>query len=166
MSVWADRAQQYDFIATLAAAVKWIEPPAIVLGPLTLIVTGVALVLDGPWRFGDTWVLVGLGGYVAALVFGGVFQAPGTKRMNELLAEQGPSHPDVIALFRRLNALMWPELAILLVVLLAMTTKPAGGGSVGFWIVVAVVLGAAAVLAARGFRAAEAPEPARSTVTG
>lgn len=72
----------------------------------------------------------------------------------------------MIALFRRLNALMRPELAILLMVLLAMTTKPTGGGSVGFWAAVAVLLGAEVVLAARGFRAAEVPEPARSTVTG
>jgi len=131
--VWSDRRDQHEFAATLSMAIKWIELPALVFGPLLLVVTGVALVLDGPWGFGDTWVLVGLGGYAAALVFGGVFQAPGTKRVNALLAERGPDDPEVIALGRRLNALMWPELAILLVVLLAMTTKPTGSGSVGFW---------------------------------
>ena len=60
------------------------------LGPLLLIVTGVALVLDGPWGFRDTWVIVGLVGYVGALALGGALQAPGTKRVNAMLAERTP----------------------------------------------------------------------------
>jgi hypothetical protein len=50
---------------------------------------------------------------------------------------------------------MWPELAILLAVLLAMTTKPTGSGSPGFWVAVAVVVGAASLLTARGLRSAQ-----------
>ncbi|MDX1510492.1 MAG: hypothetical protein R3249_04045 [Nitriliruptorales bacterium] len=50
----------------------------------------------------------------------------------------------------RLNALMWPELAILGVVLLAMATKPTGSGSLGFWLLAALTLGGGAAMTARG----------------
>jgi hypothetical protein len=126
-----------------------------VLGPLLLIVTGVALVLDGPWGFGDTWVVVGLTGYVVALVVGGALQAPGTKRVNRLLRERGANDAETIAATRRLNAYSWLELGTLLVVLLAMTTKPTGSGSVGFWTLVVVILGGAGFLTARGLRSTE-----------
>lgn len=62
--------------------------------------------------------------------------------MNAILAERGPEDPGVVAGVRRLNALMWPELGLLLVVLLAMTTKPTGEG---FWALVAVILAGAVV---------------------
>lgn len=52
---------------------------------------------------------------------------------------------------------MWPELVILTVVLLAMTAKPTGGGSVEFWAAVAAILAGAGVLTARGIRAANLP---------
>lgn len=154
MAVWADRHGEHAFAEPVYRWVAWIEPPAIVLGPLLLIVTGVALVLDGPWRFGDTWVAIGLTGYVAALALGLVLQAPGTKRMKKLMEERGPEDRETIAATRRLDAFLWPELGILLVVLLAMTTKPVDGGTPGFWATVVGVLLAAIVLMVRGLRSA------------
>jgi len=157
MAIWADRHGEHAFTEPVYRWVAWIEPPAIVLGPLLLIVTGVALVLDGPWRFGDTWIVVGLSGYVAALVLGLLLQAPGTQRMKKLMEERGPEDPETIAARRRLDAFLWPELGILLVVLLAMTTKPVDGGTLGFWAAVLVILAAVVVLAARGLHGARAP---------
>jgi hypothetical protein len=154
LSVWAGRERQYALAEQFYRWVAWIEPPAVVLGPLLLIVTGVALVLDGPWGFGDTWVVIGLAGYVGALALGGALQAPGTKRMGMLLCERGPEDPETIAAMRRLDAYAWPEYGLLLVVLLAMTTKPDGGGSAGFWTAVAVILVVAVTLLVRGLRSA------------
>jgi uncharacterized membrane protein len=150
--VWADRREEHEFVATLYRWVAWVEPAAAVLGPLLLIVTGVGLVLDGPWGFGDTWVVIGLGGYVAALVLGGALQAPGTKRVNSLLRERGAEDSGTITAMRRLNAYYWLELATLLIVLLAMTTKPTGPGSIGFWTLVVSILAGAGFLTARGLR--------------
>lgn len=162
LGVWADRQGEYALAGPIYRWVAWIEPPATVLGPLLLIVTGVGLVLDGPWRFGDTYVVIGLTGFVTALVLGGTLQAPGTKRMNRLLREHGPDDPETIAAMRRLDALFWPELAILFVVLLAMTTKPVDGGTAGFWAIAIAFLAAAGFLTARGLRTAGvSPGPAR-----
>jgi uncharacterized membrane protein len=162
MAVWADRHGEHAFAEPVYRWVAWIEPPAIVLGPLLLIVTGVALVLDGPWGFGDTWIVIGLTGYVAALVLGLVLQAPGTKSMKALMEARGPEDPGTIAASRRLDAFLWPELAILLVVLLAMTTKPMEGGSAGFWVVVAAILAVGVALMVRGLRLSAASVSAAS----
>jgi uncharacterized membrane protein len=155
MAVWAERHGEHAFAEPVYRGVAWIEPPAIVLGPLLLIVTGVALVLDGPWGFGDTWIAIGLTAYVAALALGLLFQAPGTKRMKKLMEERGPEDPETVAASRRLDAFLWPELGILLVVLLAMTAKPVDGGTAGFWATAVAILLVAIVLMVRGLRSAE-----------
>jgi len=162
MAVWAYRHGEHAFVESVYRWVAWIEPPAIVLGPLMLVVTGAALVLDGPWRFGDTWVVVGLVGYVAALALGLVFQAPGTKRIKQLMEERGPEDLETIAASRRLDAFLWPELAILLIVLLAMTTKPVSGASAGFWGAAAAIAATGLLLMARGLRSAETSAPVTS----
>lgn len=159
LSVWAHRNREWAFATKLQSAFAWIEPPAFVVGPLLLLVTGIWLVIDGPWGFRDTWIAIGLGGYAAALGLGVAFQGPGMRRLNAITGERGPDDPEAIALGRRLNGLMWPELAILTVVLLAMTTKPRGAGSVGFWATATAILAASAVLASRDFVAARAPGP-------
>jgi uncharacterized membrane protein len=157
--IWAGRQEEHVFAAALYRWVSWVELPTLVLGPILLVVTGVALVLDGPWRFGDTWVVIGITGYVVALVLGSALQAPGKKRMNELLLERGPGDPETVATRRRIDALWWPELGIILIVLLAMTTKPVDGGTAGFWATVVVILGVVGVLTARGLRSAAVAEP-------
>lgn len=147
--LWADRVGERRFAATLQDGVEAIEVPAAAAGPLLLLVTGVALVIDGPWSFGETWVVVGLAGYVAALGIGAAFEGPEGRRIGVLVREHGPEDPEVIARGRRLNGVMWLELAILLVVVLAMTTKPQDGGPVAFWAAAVALLAAAAWAATR-----------------
>lgn len=131
--LWADRENERRFAARLQAAIEAIEVPVAVAGPGLLLATGIALVIDGPWSFGDTWVVVGLAGYVAALGIGAAFEGPEGRRLGEIVRERGPDDPEAIARGRRLNGVMWLELAVLAVILLAMTVKPSGGGSVAFW---------------------------------
>ena len=47
--VWAHRKQEWDFGAKLQEAFSGIEAPAGILGPLLGLVTGVWMVVDGPW---------------------------------------------------------------------------------------------------------------------
>jgi uncharacterized membrane protein len=157
LEAWFHRHGEWTLLARLQPAWASIEPLAAVGGPLLLLGTGVALVADGPWGFGDTWIVIGLSGYAAALALGVVFQAPGVRRLTAIAGERGPDDPEAIAVARRLHALMGLELAVLAVVLLAMTTKPTRGGSVGFWVVSAVILTAALGLAARGVRGHRVP---------
>ncbi len=141
LAVWAYRKREWTFFAKLQEGFGSLEAPASILGPLLLLGTGIGLVVDGPRGFTETWVVIGLAGFGAALGLGIGFQAPGMRRFDEIVRERGADDPEAIAVGRRLNALMLPELAILATVLLAMATKPAGWGPVGFWIGAAAVLG-------------------------
>ena len=143
LAVWAYRKHEWTFFAKLQEGFGSLEAPAGILGPLLLLGTGIGLVADGPWGFTGTWVVIGLAGFGAALFLGIAFQGPGMRRFNEIVRERETHDPEAIAVGRRLNALMWPELAILATVLLAMATKPTGWGSVGFWISAATILGGA-----------------------
>ena len=161
--LWADRFGEPVFAADVQRAVNWIEPPAIVMGPLLLLASGVGMVLDGPWLFGHTWIVVGLSGYAGALALGAGFQVPVGRQYRAIVEERGPDDAEAIAVGRRLSALMWMELGVLVVVVLAMTTKPMDGGPPAFWTIVAAILAGAFWLTARGYRRAagpEAPQPA------
>ncbi len=163
LAVWAHRKREWTFFAKLQEGFASLEAPAGILGPLLLLGTGIGLVADGPWGFTETWVVIGLAGFGAALGLGIGFQAPGLRRFNEIVRGRGADDPEAIAVGRRLNALMWPEVAILATVLLAMATKPAGWRPVGFWISAATILGAAFALMisdlATGKRGAERGGP-------
>jgi hypothetical protein len=156
LGVWATRNREWDFGRTFSLALTSIEPAAIVAGPLLLLGTGIGMVLDGPWSFTDTWIVVGLSGYAAALALGAGFQGPGMRRLEAIMDERGADDPSAIALVHRMNGLMWLELAVLLIVLLAMATKPTGAGPAGFWIAAGSLVAASVVLATRDFRAASA----------
>jgi hypothetical protein len=145
---WADRNDERMVAHKLDEAIGWLEPGAAVAGPLLLLVTGIALVLDGPWRFSDLWVALALGGFAAALVLGAAFEGPQGKRLRALARDLGPDASEVVALGRRLQAVGYAELSILLFVVLTMSTKPVGRGSAGYWLLGACVLAAGCVAAA------------------
>lgn len=155
---WADRTGDRLFAARLHSAIEWLEPAAVVGGPLLLLGSGIGLVLDGPWRFGDLWIALGLGGYAAALAIGAAFEGPQGRRLGAIVRERGADDPEAVALGRRLNALMRLDLAIFAVVVLDMTVKPTAD-SVGFWTTAAAILAVSGWFARRAYRAA-GPEAA------
>lgn len=161
MAVWADRHGEHAFVEPVYRWVAWIEPPAIVHGPLLLIVTGVALVLDGPWRFGGH-VDRGRPRRVRHRTRPRP-RSPGSRDEAGEEADGGAraGGPETIAATRRLDAFLWPELGVLLVVLLAMTTKPVDGGTLGFWAVAALALLGALLPTVRGLRAASSSSVTR-----
>ena len=144
--VVADRRREWAFAADLNRAFGWIEAPAGVFGPLLLLASGVGMVLEGAWSFGDTWVVIGLAGVAVALGLGVIVQAPGLRTLAHIVEERGVDDPEALTLARRLNGFMWPELGILLIVVLAMVAKPTGAGSLGFWVGVVAIVAMAAGL--------------------
>jgi uncharacterized membrane protein len=162
--VWADRSGDRRFVAGLLSASEWLGNP-VTVALLLLLGTGIWLVLDGPWSFGDTWVALGLGGYVVALAWASRVEEREMKHLSALVREHGPDAPEVSAGGRRLLAGLTVELAILAVVVLGMTVKPAAG-AVEFWAVVAAILAGAGWLALRGYRSAAVPADAPPEAPG
>lgn len=88
---------------------------------LLVVVPGVALVLtQDQWGWGDTFVLVGIGGIVLSGVWQGLVAGKRDKAMVEALASGSPDKESAVKSWRQTN---WVDLAILLVVLWAMVAK-------------------------------------------
>jgi hypothetical protein len=159
---WADRNDERAVAYKLDEAIAWLEPGAAVAGPLLLLITGIALVFDGPWHFTDLWVALALGGFAAALALGAAFEGPQGKRLRELSREHGPDASEVVALGRRVQAVGYLELAILAFVVLTMTTKPVGQGSTEYWSLAAGIVGIGCAAAARTYASTRATPQAVS----
>jgi uncharacterized membrane protein len=164
--VWASRADERAFFARLLAATEWLGNPMTVL-LLLLLGSGIWLVLDGPWSFGTVWVGIGLGGYVAALAWGSAVIEPRSRSLQAAILERGHDAPVVRTAGVRLVALLRVELALLAVVVLAMTVKPAPDEA-AFWAIAGALLAGAGLPAARALRTAppttpEAPSLVRRT---
>lgn len=99
------------------ANVLFIPAALLVLG------AGIALVLDGPWSFGDGWVGAGLGLLLAVFVLGIALIVPAGKRLKELAAAGAPEE-EIRAQIRRVRMLSWIDIPLLTAAFFVMTTKP------------------------------------------
>ena len=93
---------------------------------LILFVAGVLLVTrDLPgWEFSDTFIQIGLTGWVISFLIGILFYGREGKRREGLVQAEGPDSPTVLASVRRTANVNSFELLILLLVVVDMTTKP------------------------------------------
>jgi uncharacterized membrane protein len=91
---------------------------------LLVVAAGVGLVLEGPWSFGDGWVLAGIGLLVAAFAVGVAFFLPAGKRLNAAVAAHGAESDEAAARVDRIRTVAWADLALLVAAVFVMTTKP------------------------------------------
>ena len=117
-----DRRAQHERFTEL----EWLGERFYPAFSLLLIIAGVLLVTreDGGWEFSDTFIQIGLTGWVISFLIGiGFYGREGKKRAGIVEAE-GADSPAVAASFRRTAMVNSFELLILLVVVVDMTTKP------------------------------------------
>lgn len=93
--------------------------PAYVL----LLLTGIAMVLTGVYRFESFWISAALVLYVAVVVIGIRLYAPTVRRQRDE-AERDPSSAAYAEVERRSNLLGGVTLAIVVVIVILMVAKP------------------------------------------
>lgn len=93
---------------------------------LLLIAAGILLVTrdDGGWEFSDTFIQIGLTGWIISFLIGIGFYGREGKRRAGIVEAEGADSPAVAASFRRTTIVNSFELLILLAVVVDMTTKP------------------------------------------
>jgi uncharacterized membrane protein len=108
-------------IARQAAAVgeKFFAP----VGLVTFLM-GVAMMLNTSWGWGHFWIVVALVGYATTFGIGIGVIAPTVKKVHAAIEAHGPTHPDSIALIKRVMLITRVDTALLLVIVLDMVTKP------------------------------------------
>ena len=117
-----DRRAQHERFTEL----EWVGERFYPAFSLLLIVAGILLVTrdEGGWEFSDTFIQIGLTGWIISFLIGIGFYGREGKRRAGLVETEGAESPAVAASFRRTTMVNSFELLILLVVVVDMTTKP------------------------------------------
>ena len=91
---------------------------------LVVFLMGIAMMLNTSWGWGHFWVTAGLVGYAATFVTGIAVLSPLAKKIAASAERNGPEHPETLALIDRILLVARFDMAVLLLVILDMITKP------------------------------------------
>ena len=96
-----------------------------VFGPASgvLLLAGILMVVD-TWDFSDTFIIIGIVGFLATVVTGLFFLTPESKKVGAIIEQRGPDDPEAQAGIRRLITISRIDAVVLLVVIFNMVTKP------------------------------------------
>jgi uncharacterized membrane protein len=106
--------------------VGWLAPRVFIPASMSVLVLGILLVIDGPWTFGELWIVIALAGWAASFLLGFLYFKPEGERIGALVEEHGPSHPEVGRRIHRLNVVDRMQLVILFLIVGDMVAKPTG----------------------------------------
>jgi uncharacterized membrane protein len=124
LAVRANRTDDTARMVTIAHEAEWFGTRVFLPSSLLVLVLGIILTLDGPWDFGQTWIVLALIGYGLSFVTGAAFLGPESGRIGKLLAAEGPDSPAVQARIQRIFLVSRIELVLLYLIVLDMAVKP------------------------------------------
>ena len=120
----ANSAEDPARMVTIAHEAEWFGMRIFLPSSLTVLVLGIILTVDGPWDFGQTWIILALIGWGLSFVTGAAFLGPESGRIGKLLAAEGPESPAVRARIQRMFLVSRIELVLLYLIVLDMVVKP------------------------------------------
>ncbi len=152
----ATRSTDPTELGRVAALNDWLAPRLFIPASLATLLLGILLVIDGPWSFGELWIVIGLAGFAVSFLVGILYLKPTSEKISEAIAEHGPLSPEVVRRTRQILLVSRVELVILFLIVADMAIKPTADdvGVLVAGVVILVAAGAAAVLVGR--RTAEA----------
>lgn len=136
----AERAEDEVAMAYVVGQGDKLANKVFVPAAVTTLVMGILLTIDGPWSFGDLWIVLGLVGYAVSFVVGIGFIEPEGKRIHAAMEAGQPARGEFH--IRRINVVSRMELAVLYVVVAAMALKPTADDVLTL-VLMAVAVGAA-----------------------
>ena len=111
-------------IATLARWAAFVGERFFAPAGLIVFLTAIAMMVNTNWGWGKFWIVAGLVGYALTFLTGIRFLSPQAKRIAALTAEKGATAPETIAAIRKILLIARFDVAILLLVVADMVTKP------------------------------------------
>jgi uncharacterized membrane protein len=124
LAIVAERSGDAADITTIARQAAFVGERVFAPAGLIVFAMGIAMMINTDFGWGSFWVIVGLIGYATTFVTGIAVLSPMTKRIAVLAEERGPTDPEALALIRRVMFIVRFDVALLLVVVLDMITKP------------------------------------------
>ena len=120
----AERTNDPDEIATIARQAAFAGERIFAPAGLLVFLMGIAMMINTNLGWGKFWVIFGLIGYAATFITGLTVLGPLAKKIAASTAERGATDPQTIALIKRILLIARFDIALLLVVVLDMVTKP------------------------------------------
>ena len=120
----AERADDPNEMATLARQAAFAGEKLFAPAGLIVLAMGIAMMININWGWGKFWVVAGLVGYALTFVTGIGVLSPLAKKIDLLLKEKGPAAPETQAAIQRILLVARFDIAILLLVVADMVTKP------------------------------------------
>lgn len=120
----AERSDDPGEIATLAGQAAFIGEKFFAPAGGVVLLAGIGMIINGHLGWNHFWVIAGLAGYAATFITGIAVLSPYAKRVEAAMAAHGPEHPESIALVRRILLVARVDVAVLLLVVADMVTKP------------------------------------------
>jgi uncharacterized membrane protein len=124
---------------------EWLVPRVFIPSGLLTLVLGVLLAWDGPWSFGDLWILIGLAGWIASFGVGFLFIRPQVEKLKEIVAQYGPTSSEAHHQGRLLGVVSRVQLLALFLVVADMVLKPTSDDPWTLVVLAAILVGAAVV---------------------
>lgn len=93
------------------------------VGLLTFLM-GIAMMINTSWGWGHFWIVAGLIGYASTFIVGVAILSPMAKKIDQSAETNGPTHPETIALIEKIMLVARFDVAVLMLVVLDMVTKP------------------------------------------
>ncbi len=124
---------------------------------LLVVLAGIGLMIEGPWSWGDLWVVFALVTFAGSFAVGAGLLGPTAKQIEIV----GPETEEGQRLIRKVFAILRVDLLFLFAIVFAMTVKPTSD-DVATVVVAALILVAGSAFFLRDLvRPAGAPSPSR-----
>jgi len=128
LAMKAQRSGDGNEIVTIARQAAFVGEKLFAPAGLVVLVMGIAMMINTDWGWGRFWVVVGLLGYASTFGVGVGVLSPLAKQITQSAEQNGPTHPQTLALINRIMLIARIDVAVLLVVILDMITKPFANG--------------------------------------
>jgi uncharacterized membrane protein len=155
----ADRAGDEATVKRLLEETEALSKLVFIPASLVVLAAGIAMVIDGPWSFGELWIVLGLVGFAATVFTGAGVVQPRAERIAAMIARDGGLSPTAAYEARRMMAIARIDYVTLGLVFAVMAMKPTGSDTLLLIALAAVLIAGAALVITRAQAIAE-PEPA------
>jgi uncharacterized membrane protein len=123
-AIRAQSARDADGIVTVAKQAAFMGEKVFAPVGLVTFLMGIGMMINTSWGWGHFWVIIGLFGYASTFVVGIGFLSPMAKKIDRSAEENGPTHPETLALIDRIMLVARFDVAVLMLVVVDMVTKP------------------------------------------
>jgi uncharacterized membrane protein len=123
-AIRAQRTWDPKQVVTVAQQAAFLGEKIFAPAGLVVFLMGIAMMINTNWGWGHFWIIVGLLGYAATFGIGIGVLSPLAKRIERSAVENGPEHPETLALIDRIMLIGRFDMGVLLIVILDMVTKP------------------------------------------